>query len=360
MEKANKRTRFTIIKLSEKEKKDSLSYIRGVTPDYVLFIEGLGVRVLFDNNSEDDVSETNTLFSQGLDCHLYLNYGDLFLSVINALENPNSLWDYLEYLTHEVIRLQTQADEMIKSHFGNKTKNVYNDATYRKICTEKGRFSRALSFATLIYAITNESNGRKEWLELALPSLLLTGNSLEYGAVCSDRLKQNLDVSTFFSEVTMTISYYKDTEEFTFKSLNDLLVFEARQMVKHDCDIKLCQHCNRFFIPANRKDEKYCDFAFRNFKSCKEVAFSQREKNDNIIKTYRTIYKTQNARKRRNSHRPGIEEKFEKWSSFAKQQFLACQRGEISVADMENAIGGKEWMEQPQKATLEKSGAAEN
>ena len=354
------KTVFKIIQIDEIERKRHLSFIRKTTPDYLLHIKNFNLELTTTNLENIINSDLKEQFQQPLDCCLFLNYGDLYLSTLNALEIPSNLWNYIAFLVSGESEIQSQINSIIEHKI--KSTHCLDHMDISTLNTEYRKYESALSFTILISLATLANKSSEWWLQYSLTNLL-TSNGSDYGPTSAKQFQENLYKSGMFADISMKIHYPTtadddssliDFEEYSFSTFSDLLAFDIRQLSKSNKDIKLCKNCNRFFVPANRADEKYCDFAFRNFKSCKDVAFSQREKNDDITTAYRKIYKTQNARKQRNDHRPGIHEKFEKWSAFAIQQFLACQRGEITITDMERAISGKEWMEQTKKVVFEK------
>lgn len=101
--------------------------------------------------------------------------------------------------------------------------------------------------------------------------------------------------------------------------------------------VKKCKNCGEFFSPSNRSDEIYCD-------SCKNVSYDEKIKSDSILKEYRKIYKTQNARKQRNSHISNISKRFQAWACYAKAKLYDCQCGTISLDEMVSAISSDEWI----------------
>lgn len=124
------------------------------------------------------------------------------------------------------------------------------------------------------------------------------------------------------------------------------IYFDAVQTMKKGIQIKRCQNCNKYFVPLVRSDEIYCDNIFENGKTCKQLGYENKVKNDEVLSQYRKIYKTQNARKQRNSHIPQIAERFKAWADFAKKQLESCQKGEQSLSDMIAAISGDSWMKE--------------
>lgn len=107
--------------------------------------------------------------------------------------------------------------------------------------------------------------------------------------------------------------------------------------VKEKHSIRKCKMCGNYFIPVSKSNEIYC-------KDCRAKTYDTKVKNDEIVKAYRTIYKTQNARKQRNLHRPDIAQKFEKWKKYAKIKLQQCQNQKISIEEMKESISSDDWI----------------
>lgn len=101
--------------------------------------------------------------------------------------------------------------------------------------------------------------------------------------------------------------------------------------------VRRCNVCGDYFIPMAKSNEVYC-------KNCRKTTYDTKIKQNEVLKTYRTVYKTQNARKQRNSHRPYIVEKFEKWKDFARLKLQQCQSQEITLEEMKKAISSDSWL----------------
>lgn len=139
---------------------------------------------------------------------------------------------------------------------------------------------------------------------------------------------------------------YGFAEIYIINDARAAIYFDAVQTIKRGIHIKRCQNCNKYFVPSVRSDEIYCDNIFENGKTCKQLGYENKVKNDEVLSQYRKIYKTQNARKQRNSHIPQMAERFKAWAEFAKRQLESCQNGEQSVGSMVEAISGDSWMKE--------------
>lgn len=122
--------------------------------------------------------------------------------------------------------------------------------------------------------------------------------------------------------------------------------FDFSQVIRDEIVIKKCANCGKYFVPSIRSDEIYCENVFRNNKTCKQLGYETKVMKDDVLKEYRKIYKTQNARKQRNKHKSNIDARFDRWKVTAKDTLLLCQKGEISIEQMTSDISGVEWMDQ--------------
>ena len=91
------------------------------------------------------------------------------------------------------------------------------------------------------------------------------------------------------------------------------------KIIERKININICKNRGKYFIPKNKSNEKYCDNIFENAKTCKELSYQLKLSNDEVEKVCRNSYKTQNAKKQRNSHIKTIDKKFKNWSIKAKE-----------------------------------------
>lgn len=132
---------------------------------------------------------------------------------------------------------------------------------------------------------------------------------------------------------------------FNVKSELAAIHLDAVGLFKSNIVIKKCENCGKFFIPTSRNDEKYCDNIFRNNKTCKELGYYEKVINNDVLKTYRTIYKTQNARKQRNKDNiPDVDYRFKQWVEFAKKELEKCKKAIITVEEFKNNISKDSWL----------------
>lgn len=161
--------------------------------------------------------------------------------------------------------------------------------------------------------------------------------------------RQNRTLHTLVAIIPPDIKYIplaaicKKTNRLTYcdayyvATVRDFFYLMAIVSVKGEQPIKKCKNCGKYFVPSVKKDEIYC-------LSCRDVSYDSKIREDEVLRSYRRIYKTQCARKVRNSHRPRINEKFEQWKHLAKIKRNDCKAGRISLEEMEEAISSQEWM----------------
>jgi len=137
------------------------------------------------------------------------------------------------------------------------------------------------------------------------------------------------DLSEFnhiaLSQQTMTAKYYFSEEHglclgLILDNIGSLITLELLNLKNSNVSIKKCENCKKLFIPTKRSDEIYCDRVFKNGKTCKELGYSEKVKNDAFKQAYTKARKTQHARIRYNSHISDYKEKhYEPWKKAAEQ-----------------------------------------
>lgn len=334
------KVRFNFIPLEKLDNYSPIpSYIRHTKPDYMLEVSGLNIKCKVSKNDGSDIEEI--VFPEPLDCFFLLNYGDLFISAVNVIENTSFSEICITSLFKEAIEKRNKCNKIISDAIHQSKECT---AEILKANSDYGKSFSALSFTTLLFLVLLEDEKMDGKFRAAVQNLL-TIQGLDYGAITPKQLQRNLEEYNLFSDITTTIRYGKGgIDEYSFHSLFDLIGYEVHQLKGKNGCIKECKNCGRLFIPASRSDEKYCDFIVDGYKTCKQAAFAIRLDKDEVLKEYRKIYKTQNARKQRNPQRRDISVKFDSWKMFAREQLKACQDGKITLEDMKKTISSDEWM----------------
>ena len=159
------------------------------------------------------------------------------------------------------------------------------------------------------------------------------------------KAKQTRPVSTMFNYRANKSAAGDAVITYYFWDIGDVVLFDMIEMEKRGIELKRCQNCGKYFVPESRSDEIYCNNIFKGNRTCRQIGYENKINGDEVLREYRKIYKTQNARKQRNKDNiQGLEERFAVWSAFAKGQLIKCQNGEISVDDMKTSISTTDWM----------------
>lgn len=137
------------------------------------------------------------------------------------------------------------------------------------------------------------------------------------------------DLSEFnhiaLGQQAMTAKYYFSEKlglclGLVMDNIGSLITLELLNLKNNNVLIKKCENCKKLFIPSNRSDEIYCDRIFKNGKTCKELGYSEKVKNDAFKQMYTKARKTQHARIRYNNHIPDYKEKhYDPWKKAAEQ-----------------------------------------
>lgn len=126
----------------------------------------------------------------------------------------------------------------------------------------------------------------------------------------------------------------------------DLLMFDYSEMLRIGVKARRCKTCGKLFVPTSRSDEVYCDNILKDNKTCKEIGFAATIENNETLKIYRKIYKTQHARLMRiGKGSPQARKQFDSWRKYAHNQLILCRSGKISIEQMKESISMSDWLE---------------
>ena len=125
-------------------------------------------------------------------------------------------------------------------------------------------------------------------------------------------------------KILVSFRTYTDCNEiymdYEIKDIFSLISLDFVNIQSKNIQIKQCENCKQYFIPAKRSDEIYCDRIYKNGKTCKELGYSEKVKDNAFMLAYTKARKTQHARIRYNSHIPDYKEKhYESWKKAAEQ-----------------------------------------
>ncbi len=132
-------------------------------------------------------------------------------------------------------------------------------------------------------------------------------------------------------------SFFKKYDSKIFKHLifdnfSSMFEYAIMYLIENNITLKTCENCGKYFYPSSRSDEKYCSNVFKNGKTCRQLGYEIKINNDELLKTYRTAYKTANGWKNRNKlNNKNVEALFVKWHKLAKEQLRQAQNGDIGI-----------------------------
>lgn len=260
------------------------------------------------------------------------NFTDL---LVNIMKNSEGQFGYivsallcnqLILLTNDILEAKSFSD-FYKQRF-NEIPHYYN--TYEK---HYGNFP-------------NKSSSVKEVL-LSFISYIGTYQNL-YRAFIQDFIEGSENALSLINELvptSMELGYkilpnidakqhtYYFLEIFKLTDLDTFMKYDILKIIERRININKCSNCGKYFIPKNKSNEKYCDNIFKDNKTCKAISYNVKLEKDEIENLYRKAYKTQNAKKHRNSHIKNINDTFKKWSTEAKMQKDLCKNNIITIEE---------------------------
>lgn len=114
-------------------------------------------------------------------------------------------------------------------------------------------------------------------------------------------------------------------------------------MLKTNTIISRCENCNKLFVPAGRKDARYCNRIIdESDKTCSDVGsykkYNKKAKDNPIYAAYMKAYRRNNS-KTRTKKKKMTNEEFFKWSEEAARLRNDCEKGLISLDDFNVWLG---------------------
>lgn len=158
----------------------------------------------------------------------------------------------------------------------------------------------------------------------------------------------NLTNNNNTSQISYEILPNNETEDmlevFTINDLITFLLFDIVQVNKYNIQIKVCQNCNKFFIPSSRSDEIYCNYPFNEKGiSCRNLSYDTKVKSSDINNLCRKAYKSQNSKKNYYIKNYSVDKdyaknKFDTWYTQIINKKIDCENGKISFEELDKYI----------------------
>ncbi len=153
---------------------------------------------------------------------------------------------------------------------------------------------------------------------------------LKYGNQTIEKLTRELDKND---------SFIKMTNVYTSEKLSNIAFVVLEQFVKNsNLPIKKCQYCNRYFIPAIRQDELYCDLPNEDGKICREKGAKQTYK-QNLEKIpalleYRKAYQKKFMEVARSNNNKKLKKDFDSWKKLAQGRIKDYKQGKVTEDEL--------------------------
>jgi len=180
------------------------------------------------------------------------------------------------------------------------------------------------SFINLLYNTSEETY--KIW-----GNMLAKISTIEYSIISDIKLENDL---------------LMPVEVYSFTSYQDFILFTIFKTLSSNIKFHKCKNCGKYFVPTTKSNEIYCTRIYKNNKTCRDIGYENSVKFNEITKTYRNAYKTQNAKKQRNKDIPNIDDKFYNWASQAKEMYKLCKQNKISFEDFSKWLkNNRDWID---------------
>lgn len=234
-----------------------------------------------------------------------------FGSFISALYNTD-----INYVTSKIISTfkhydGESLDELIDKCFENigSEKNKHNDLVITTLLLNE---IHAQLNEHLNNEIALQDNSADEDVALVFGNFVLLKKVIE--SFIDNKLSKS-DLSQIIKlQMFIDAKFFLDNSEvirvsYTISEVYSLFALDFLNVQTKKTPIRRCENCGLLFLPKVRSDEVYCDRIFKDGKTCKQVGYSIKEKNDPFKHLFTTARKTQHARIRYNEHIKDYKEK---------------------------------------------------
>lgn len=143
--------------------------------------------------------------------------------------------------------------------------------------------------------------------------------------------------------------------EYTLLShFDEFLYFEFIELIKRDVRVRKCKNCDKYFVLKTRHQTLFCDRKFADGKTCKEIGnklkYNEKIANDELLKRYKQIYKSNHARMERKidseydfENVDIIRTSFEDWSRLLKETRVKYEKNEITDVEFKAFLETTRW-----------------
>ena len=274
-----------------------------------------------------------------------ISKGTLVLNKQEILPIYSMLLDYLNYsLSNIDLRrkrnVPTKLMWKFKFNIGNSIPSIKH-----KLIDElfEFKYSKDYEAANRVQQNIDELNDEKKYINEKFEQLQNEIRELVNNLFIENKLNEDfggIDVDGIHYRIFYSCEDNYFGEIYETENLEAFLLFSIIKCLEYGIKINKCENCGKYFVPLTRNDEIYCDNVFSNGRTCKQIGYENKIKNDDILKEYRRVYKNKNAYKQRTKNKnPNAEAEFKKWVYAAKFKLDDCREGKITIEEF------KEWLE---------------
>lgn len=202
-----------------------------------------------------------------------------------------------------------------------------NDDIYYFIDIDKKTVIKEFNISDfLIELYESDNTSFNHYLEF-----ILNNDSESLFKILGEPLSRIGKIECHFFNIKIDDDFQKPLEIYSFESYNDFVLFTIYIATSLNIQFNKCKNCGKYFVPTAKSNEIYCTRIYKNNRTCRDIGYENAVKSDEITKTYRNAYKTQNAKKQRNKDVPNIDTMFFDWASSAKEMYKLCKDNKIKL-----------------------------
>lgn len=169
-----------------------------------------------------------------------------------------------------------------------------------------------------------------------------------------NNIKENTQINLLIDDLSLefylnnfiltgiSVNSYNITYSFKSSDIINILAIEFKEFATIEKNtIRKCKNCEKYFIPKNLKETKYCSNIFKNNKTCKqigkEITYKNSLKEDKLLNMYRKRYLSLASCVSHYGTDRAIDkfEKYKKEGAIIKQKYI---NKEISAKEFERWI----------------------
>lgn len=161
-----------------------------------------------------------------------------------------------------------------------------------------------------------------------------------------ERFEKICKIYPTLGEHAFAVSWTPDGEgwaqEFEIRSLLELYVFYLMAALRSDKRITRCRHCWRYFVPKTKKKTDYCDRAWKNGRTCKELGPNLKRKDAPAEDKYLLAYKILRARFYERDYREYASERKRTSTSYERYEDWMEDAADARAEYLSGEIDGEE------------------